>query len=424
MERATARDRLSRLRDENLADQAADAAGLDEGSRDRLERLEAGLRALPDAEVSALLLRELDGLTYEEIAKAAGVTSAGARQAVFRGRVGLQGDPDPPTAHCNEVRVAMSKAETSVRDRRSITAHLERCPVCAEFADELEQRPDDLKLLFSATPAVAAEGEEAAGATAAAAGVALGAAGGEELAEAAPEPARHERRFARNGDGEGEGDGASPPARPTARRARRGAFAPLLLVLLLVGGGVALAVALSSGGGKSHPKRAVGNVPAQTPSTPRPAVPARKAPKGHKAGKAHKTHKAANKPHRGAKKRAAKKHHAKRGATAVAAAPGTAKAAGGQGSTSSTGGTSRQAGGTSSSGTESSNEPRGLSTLPSGVSSAQAAYSGRGGTVQQQLSENESGLPSTGLQIALVVAAAFFLVGLGLTIRGLTYPRP
>ena len=67
---------------------------------------------------------------------------------------------------------------------------------------------------------------------------------------------------------------------------------------------------------------------------------------------------------------------------------------------------------------------RGLSTLPSGVSSAQAAYSGRGGTVQQQLSENESGLPSTGLQIALVVAAAFFLVGLGLTIRGLTYPRP
>ena len=51
-------------------------------------------------------------------------------------------------------------------------------------------------------------------------------------------------------------------------------------------------------------------------------------------------------------------------------------------------------------------------------------WRGRGGTVQQQLSENESGLPSTGLQIALVVAAAFFLVGLGLTIRGLTYPRP
>ena len=83
MERATARDRLSRLRDENLADQAADAAELDEGSRDRLERLEAGVRALPDAEVSALLLRELDGLTYEEIAKAAGVTSARAGGARY-----------------------------------------------------------------------------------------------------------------------------------------------------------------------------------------------------------------------------------------------------------------------------------------------------------------------------------------------------
>src|SRR5256885_906211 len=84
-------DRLSRLRDENLADQAADAAGLDEGSRDRLERLEAGLRALPDAEGSALLLRELDGLTYEEIAKAAGVTSAGAAAGRVPGGGGAAG---------------------------------------------------------------------------------------------------------------------------------------------------------------------------------------------------------------------------------------------------------------------------------------------------------------------------------------------
>src|SRR5438067_11369612 len=220
--RGAPRDRLGRLRDEDLVSQAVDAGGLDEDARERLQRLADGLLSLPAAEASALLLRELDGLTYEEIAQAAGVTSAGARRAVYRARIGLQGNVVPPTTHCDEVRVAMSKAETSVRDRRSITAHLERCPVCAEFADELEQRPDDLKLLFSATPAVAAEGEEAAGATAAAAGVALGAAGGEELAEAAPEPARHERRFARNGDGDGEG--ASPPARPTARRARRGAF--------------------------------------------------------------------------------------------------------------------------------------------------------------------------------------------------------
>src|SRR5436309_5509601 len=174
-ETGPSRDRLARLRDDNLVTEAAEAAGLDERGKESLEGLAAGLQSLPPAEASALLLRELDGLTYEQIAQAAGVTSAGARQVVYRARVGLQGNPVPPTPHCDEVRVAMSKAETSVRDRRSITAHLERCPVCAEFADELEQRPGELRLLFGETDteertaALAAAGAAGAGAGAGAA---------------------------------------------------------------------------------------------------------------------------------------------------------------------------------------------------------------------------------------------------------------
>src|SRR2546423_14373651 len=102
--RGAPRDRLGRLRDEDLVSQAVDAGGLDEDARERLQRLADGLLSPPAAEASALLLRELDGLTYEDIAQAAGVTSAGARRAVYRGRVGRHGNGGPPATDCDEGR--------------------------------------------------------------------------------------------------------------------------------------------------------------------------------------------------------------------------------------------------------------------------------------------------------------------------------
>ena len=64
----------------------------------------------------------------------------------------MQGDVEPTSPYCDEIRAAMSKAETGIRERRSIATHLESCPVCEDFAEELERRPGELQALFPPPP--------------------------------------------------------------------------------------------------------------------------------------------------------------------------------------------------------------------------------------------------------------------------------
>src|SRR2546428_9322246 len=130
-EHVSARDAIARLSDEHLAADAAFAAELDDAGRQRLLVLAEGLRNLPEPGRFALLLRELEGREYEEIARIADLTPVEARQQVFQARLKLQGDVEAPTEHCDEVRAAMSKSESSFHDRRSIEAHLESCQVCS-----------------------------------------------------------------------------------------------------------------------------------------------------------------------------------------------------------------------------------------------------------------------------------------------------
>ncbi|MDQ3936447.1 MAG: RNA polymerase sigma factor, partial [Actinomycetota bacterium] len=132
---------------------AAAGADVDAAAREQLSELVADLRSLPERQRSALVLRELSGLDYEELGQALDISPNAARQTVFKARVSMQQNVEGRTAHCDEVRAAMSKSDGRFRRRRSIQAHLERCPVCTEFADALERRPRDLAVLFPPLPA-------------------------------------------------------------------------------------------------------------------------------------------------------------------------------------------------------------------------------------------------------------------------------
>ena len=48
------------------------------------------LRALPDPQRAAIVMRELEGLSHEEIAAALGITGSAARQAIYRARTALR----------------------------------------------------------------------------------------------------------------------------------------------------------------------------------------------------------------------------------------------------------------------------------------------------------------------------------------------
>src|SRR3954470_21965933 len=59
-------------------------------ARQELRDLMDRLRALPEPQRAALVMRELEGLSHEEIAAALGVSGGGARQATYRARRALR----------------------------------------------------------------------------------------------------------------------------------------------------------------------------------------------------------------------------------------------------------------------------------------------------------------------------------------------
>lgn len=58
--------------------------------REEMGELIERLRALPEPQRAAIVMRELEGLSHEEIAAALGISGGGARQAIYRARAALR----------------------------------------------------------------------------------------------------------------------------------------------------------------------------------------------------------------------------------------------------------------------------------------------------------------------------------------------
>jgi RNA polymerase sigma factor (sigma-70 family) len=68
----------------------ARSAAAEAESRQEMRDLMDRLQALPEPQRAALVMRELEGLSHEEIAAALGVSGGAARQAIFRARAALR----------------------------------------------------------------------------------------------------------------------------------------------------------------------------------------------------------------------------------------------------------------------------------------------------------------------------------------------
>jgi RNA polymerase sigma factor (sigma-70 family) len=66
------------------------SAAAEAEAREELRNLMERLRALPEPQRAALVMRELEGLSHEEIAAALGVSGGAARQAIYRARATLR----------------------------------------------------------------------------------------------------------------------------------------------------------------------------------------------------------------------------------------------------------------------------------------------------------------------------------------------
>jgi len=88
---------LNELRDapppaEELGEAVAGAqsAAVEAERREEITELMERLRALPEPQRAAIVMRELEGLSHEEIAAALGVSGGAARQAIYRARLALR----------------------------------------------------------------------------------------------------------------------------------------------------------------------------------------------------------------------------------------------------------------------------------------------------------------------------------------------
>lgn len=174
-------DLLRRRRETRELDteQPAPGYGLaeDAATRDRLRRLLADLRELPERQREVLVMRELSGLEFEEIGAALGTTDAVARQTLYEARQSLRQMAEGREMSCDQVTRALSDGDGRVTRRRDVRAHLRSCAECRAFRDEIQHRQHDLAAL-SPLPAIAAAGilQGLAGGSGAAGGSGLAAA--------------------------------------------------------------------------------------------------------------------------------------------------------------------------------------------------------------------------------------------------------
>jgi RNA polymerase sigma factor (sigma-70 family) len=156
---------MRRRREHAELDEGVPAPGAHEHDLERWESLIADLRSLPERQRGALMMRELGGLDYHEIAAALSMKPASARKAVFEARAALSESVAGRDAHCEEIRGRISDFDGRVMRARRVRSHLESCAACGVFALSLRERRDVLGLIPVAPAALiaAAGGAGAAG---------------------------------------------------------------------------------------------------------------------------------------------------------------------------------------------------------------------------------------------------------------------
>jgi len=115
--------------------------------RERLRRLFADLDALPGRQRAALVLRELSGLSFEEIGRALETSPATARQTVYEARLSLRQMEAGREMRCEAVTRALSDGDRRMLRRRDLRAHLRGCAPCRAFADGIAERRSELAAL-------------------------------------------------------------------------------------------------------------------------------------------------------------------------------------------------------------------------------------------------------------------------------------
>jgi hypothetical protein len=102
--------------------------------RDDLRRLVEDVGRLPEQQRSALLMREIDGMSYAELAGALDVTVPAVKSLLVRARVGLVEAIEARDADCGEIRADLLRSyDRGVKASGRARRHMRSCGGCREY---------------------------------------------------------------------------------------------------------------------------------------------------------------------------------------------------------------------------------------------------------------------------------------------------
>src|SRR4051794_19286753 len=104
---------------------------------------------LPETQRTALLLREIDALSYDQIAEAMDTTVPSVKSLLVRARVGLAEAAEARQMSCDAVRLELGEvAEGLKRLTPPIRHHLKQCDRCSAFRKQLRDTNKALAAVF------------------------------------------------------------------------------------------------------------------------------------------------------------------------------------------------------------------------------------------------------------------------------------
>ena len=121
--------------------------------REEFRLLIADVQDLPETQRTALLLREIDALSYEQISEAMETTVPSVKSLLVRARVSLAEASEARLLSCEEVRQELGEvAEGLTRTSAPVRRHLRTCERCATFRKQLRETNKALAALFPVGP--------------------------------------------------------------------------------------------------------------------------------------------------------------------------------------------------------------------------------------------------------------------------------
>ena len=128
-------------------------------NREEFRQLLADVNKLPETQRTALLLREMDALSYEEIAAAMDTTVPSVKSLLVRARISLAEASQARLLTCGEVRLELSEAAEGLRKLSApARRHVRECEECADFRSQVRSNEKVLAALFPVGPLLAFKG--------------------------------------------------------------------------------------------------------------------------------------------------------------------------------------------------------------------------------------------------------------------------